>query len=320
MTICDNMKFIIFFITLLLFGCSGEKRDLAIEVACGDGNTIKFEKVLLRQRNYLEGAHSDKYDTLFWYCTGKDNCILLDKQNKPFPKYTSLLYNREHAYEKLQTADRHKEIKSGVIGEYANKVQKISDERKSDDKQWNIFVSPRLVTEDKFNSIKLALKNNLDEINEALSKIISGGMRNEFTYNAAPYLNSIVYFDYDSVNVVTGDGYTYKKPSKYVQFTCRNNNFMLFMTPKDSVYLSHVDLIKKGSERLDHTYLGEVDDITGMLELRVPFPKTREGYNIKSKDDWFSLYNNCYDIAGKSLFDYYSVEFWDYDYESLKNK
>lgn len=309
-----------FFIVLLLFGCSSEKRDIAVEIECGDGNTVKFEKVLKKQRNYLEGAHSDKYDTLLWYCTDKDNCTLVDQQNKPFPKYASLLYKREHAYERLQTEGKDKEVKSGVIGKYRYKDQQLRDELKRDDKQWNIFISPKMVTKDQFGDIKFAIKNNLERINEVLSRKISGGMKDKFTYNAEPYLNSIVYFDYYDVDIVSRDGYTYKKPSRYVQFTCSNNDFMLFMTPKDSVYLSLVDLIKNGSNRLDHTYLGEVDDTTGGLKLRVPFPKTREKYALESKNEWFSLYSSCYDTSHKSLFDYYRVGFWDYDYDSLKNK
>ena len=79
------MRITLVFIILLLSGCSGEKREIAIEFPCGNNKTLKFEKVIKTQRNYLEGAHSDKYNTLLWYCDNKDSCILIDEQNKPYP-------------------------------------------------------------------------------------------------------------------------------------------------------------------------------------------------------------------------------------------
>lgn len=314
------MKYALF-LFIFLASCTNTSinNKIVAEIECTDGAVLKFEKTLRSQRNNLEGAHFDFHNTLLWYCPTNDKCTLVDTQNKPTPDYEKILFNDSHLYEYLNTEKIFKIVTSGHFSKYIVRNEELNEQFKLSDKSWDIFINPKVFSKQKYEIIKTAIIKNLNEIN---SKLVNDKFflpTKKFSYAEEPFLNSIVYFEYNVTDKVRGNNYLYSKKNIEVRLQCENKNFSIILSPSNNIYLVDRELESslpaRDAYRRARTLIGNIYKHTDTAKLRIPFPRIQEKYNIRNIDLWFKEYSNCYDSNKKSLFDYYKIGYWNYKHK-----
>ena len=175
---CVMRKYLWILLPLLICGCSistvRDSKETVGTFKCGDDAYLKFEKSLRTYRNRLEGVSGDLYDTSLWYCSKDSECVLMDKQNKPTPEYTSVLYQDDSLYNAFNTDESYKKLnktdKAYMSGRPGLEVYKKRD------KSWDVFVNPDVFSVTQYKEIQATLESNLEEINQLLSKRMAGGL------------------------------------------------------------------------------------------------------------------------------------------------
>ena len=325
------MRYCLLVIMLLLQGCSVFEEDstnkTVVEIPCSSSAILKIEKTLKSSRNHLEGAHFDTFDTLLWYCAEGSKCILLDKQNKKTPDYGRLLYSEDNYFEIFQTDEPYKQL-----DERKHYITTPNPERQ---KRWNIYVDPSVFSINKYNEIKTALKLNLKKINAVLSEVLPAILPKNseyaFNFHANPYLNSIVYKKYFYTDDKSSSGQILSSlQNNEVYFKCQHDTFALALRPPNQVFvvppkskqakpsLKPEDQDELAALQMYESYgswIGDIHEVDRSVNLRIPQERDQERWGLKGKDEWFSAYKSCRDGKQLSLFDYYTVNFWDFKYE-----